>query len=80
MESPPSKCQCEDRLRDLAERVEVLNSQVFKLKEEVGQLRGDQEFGGMVVPGVTSEVPRDASEATMDASEHLLLGSPLDLH
>ena len=51
MKSPPSKCQCEDRLRDLAERVEVLNSQVFKLKEEVRQLRGDQqEFGGMVVP------------------------------
>ena len=73
-------CECEDRLMELAEKVEVLNGQVFHLKEEVGQLRGDREFGGMVLPGATSEVPRDASEATMDASEHLLLGSPLDMH
>ena len=78
VESPP--CHCKDLLTDLAERVEVLNSQVFRLKEELGQLRGDREFGGMVLPGATSEVPQDASEATMDASENLLLGSPLDLH
>ena len=86
MESPPPNppkcsCYCEEKLRDLAERVDALNNELCRTQEEVRQLRGNrQDFGGMVVPVVTSaEVPRDTSEVTMDASEHLLLGSPLDL-